>query len=267
MHRIRGGRTQWGWDRTSMTPVIGITCSTLMLPGTRGVRRFAIPDYYPRCAMEAGGLPLLFPTIGEEYAASYLARIDGLLLSGGVDVDPVRYDEDPRPELGEVDEERDSFEMALARGAKEQGIPILAICRGVQVLNVACGGTLIQDIRSQVDGALQHDQKALRHSAKSHGIVIEEDTHLHQIAGTTRVRVNSFHHQSVDEVAEGFEVTARAPDGVVEAIEDPNHPFCVGVQWHPERMPADQLTEAIFTRFMQAAAQAARAGARKEKTA
>lgn len=243
-----------------MTPVIGLSVSTLMLPGTRGVRRFAIPDYYVQCVLNAGGLPLLFPNVPAVCAASYLARVDGLVLSGGVDVDPEMYGAEPHPKLGEVDPDRDWFEVALVRGARDAGMPILAICRGAQVMNVAFGGTLIQDIPSQVEGALMHEQKALRHDAHCHGLQIEPGTHLHEVAGTTRVRVNSFHHQGLDRLAEGFNVTARSPDGVIEAIEDPRHPFCVGVQWHPERMPNDELTKHLFGALIEAARLVAQAG-------
>ena len=229
-----------------MSSVIGISVSTLMLPGTRGVRRFAIPDYYVRCVLNAGGVPLLFPTVPAAAATKYLSLVDGLVLSGGIDVDPDSFGQEPHPKLGEVDPDRDHFEIALARGAREAGKPTLAICRGIQVVNVAHGGTLIQDIPTQVEGALQHEQKALRHDAAAHGLLIEAGSHLHEVAGCTRVRVNSFHHQGLDRVADGFRVTARAPDGVIEAIEDPDLPFWVGVQWHPERMPEDALTQHLF---------------------
>ena len=244
-----------------MTPVIGISVSTLMLPGTRGVRRFAIPDYYARCVVEAGGLPILFPNVSPVSAASYLARVDGLILSGGIDVDPELFGEEPHPNLGEVDPDRDWFEVALVRGARDAGMPILAICRGAQVMNVAFGGTLIQDIPTQVEGALMHEQKALRHDATCHGLNIEPGTHLHEVAGSTRVRVNSFHHQGLGRLAEGFRITARSLDGVIEAIEDPRHPFCVGVQWHPERTPECELTKHLFGAVVEAASVVARAGA------
>lgn len=245
-----------------MTPVIGISVSTLMLPGTRGVRRFALPDYYVRCVQDAGGLPVLFPNVSADAAAGYLARVDGLLLSGGVDVDPSLFEQEPHPKLGEVDTDRDHFEIALARGARDAGMPILAICRGSQVLNVAFGGTLMQDVPSLVEGALMHEQKALRHDAPCHSLTIEPGTHLHEIAGSTSRRVNSFHHQAVDRLADGFRVTARSSDGVIEGIEDPAHPFCVGVQWHPERMPEHDLTKHLFGALVEAAAQVARAGSK-----
>ncbi len=227
----------------------------------RGVPRFALSEFYVRCVMDAGGLPLLLPNVMPELAASYLSRMDGLLLSGGLDVDPEFYGEEPKPKLGNLDQVRDSYELELARGAHQAGMPMLSICRGVQLLNVAFGGTLVQDIDSEIDEPLKHEQDALRQNALSHRIRIKPNTRLHEIAaGSERIRVNSFHHQSVKDVADGFDITARSEDGVIEAIEDPTHPFCVGVQWHPERLPENDFTRSIFQHFVEAARTAANVG-------
>ena len=243
-------------------PVIGVSCSTLVLTGMRGVPRFALSEFYVRAILDAGGLPLLLPNVGPELAASYLSRVDALLLSGGLDVDPIYYDEPPHQKLGDLDQVRDEYELALAKGARDAGMPIFAICRGIQVLNVAYGGTLIQDLPSEIDGAHKHEQNSVRQDSLSHRIRIEPGTKLHEIAGGhDEMRVNSFHHQSVKDVAEGFVITARTSDGVVEAIEDPNHAFCLGVQWHPERTPGNDLTRALFSQFVEAARAASRAGA------
>lgn len=242
-------------------PVIGISCSTLVLTGMRGVPRFALSEFYVRCVLDAGGLPLLLPNIGPELAASYLSRIDALLLSGGLDVDPEYYDEEPKPLLGNIDQVRDRYELALARGAHAAGMPLLAICRGVQILNVAFGGNLIQDIPSEVKDPVKHEQNALRQDALSHHVSLVPGTRIHGMAGgMDQIRVNSFHHQSVKDPAEGFEVTARTRDGVVEALEDPQHPFCLGVQWHPERLPENDFTRSIFQHFVEAARTTANAG-------
>lgn len=244
-----------------MTPVIGITCSSLVLADLGGAARFSLPSYYVRCVADAGGLPLILPHVAAESAAAYLARVDGLVLSGGVDVDPDHYGQEPMPDLGKVDLARDAFEIELMRGAREAGTPTLAICRGIQVMNVAFGGTLLQHIPAQVDGAHRHDQQTIQPDAVGHGLVIEAGTRLHEIAGLERTRVNSFHHQAVDRVAEGFVVSARALDGVIEGLEDPAHPYCLGVQWHPERRPEDPLTRALFRSAVEAAARAAGTGA------
>lgn len=243
-----------------MNPVIGISCSTLVLADLRGVPRYALSRYYTECVAAAGGLPWMLPSMDPDLAAAYLARLDGLVLSGGLDVDPTYYGQEPLPALGQVDGVRDAFELALVRGAREQGIPILAICRGVQVANVAFGGTLLQHIPGQVKGALKHDQEALRDDALSHSVEVVKGSRLHDMAGATQLRVNSFHHQAVDRPAPGFTVCARAPDGVIEGLEDPRHPFFVGVQWHPERRPQDALTRALFAGLIAAARTTARAG-------
>jgi putative glutamine amidotransferase len=244
-----------------MTPVIGISCSTLVLPDLRSSPRFALARYYTSCVVEAGGLPLLLPSLEPEAAAAFLTRIDGLILSGGLDVDPALYGQEPHPRLGVVDEPRDAFELELSRGAREQGMPVFAICRGIQIVNVAFGGTLFQHVPDQVPGAVKHDQEGLTDDGLGHSIEIVPGTRLHAAAGTEKARVNSLHHQAVDAVAPGFQVSARAADGVVEAMEDRGQPFFVGVQWHPERRPFDPLTRGLFRDFVAAARVAARAGA------
>lgn len=242
-------------------PVIGISCSTLVLTGMRGIPRHALSEFYVNAILDAGGLPLMMPNVGPELAPSYLARVDGLLLSGGLDVDPIKYGERPHPKLGLLDQVRDDWELELVRGAHGAGMPIFAICRGVQVLNVAFGGSLIQDIPSEVDNPVKHEQQSVRQDTTSHQISIVPDTRLSEIAGgLPRIRVNSFHHQAVKDVAEGFVVTANTEDGVIEALEDPKHPYCVGVQWHPERVLHDDFTRSLFRNFVDAARQAASAG-------
>jgi putative glutamine amidotransferase len=170
-----------------------------------------------------------------------LEGVSGLLLTGGEDIAPSRYGEAPHPSVVDVNPARDELELGLIAEARRRQMPILAICRGIQVLNVACGGTLVQDIPTQLQGALEHYFHVPPHQAFSlaHEIWIDKDTLL---AGLMRERlsdadaceVNSRHHQAVKQVAPGFRVSATAPDGVVEAIEDPSAAFCLGVQWHPE---------------------------------
>ncbi len=236
------------------TPVIGITCVTLAGPHMRGGAHDAVPQQYAECVVAAGGLPLLLPNVPPEAAAAYLSRIDGLILGGGWDVDPFLYGDEPAPDLRQLEQARDRLELALARGAHGEGMPIFGICRGTQLLNVAMGGTLIQHIPDEIDAPIRHEQVDVRPDALSHHVDIEEGTRLHAIAGTTRARVNTFHHQAVDQVAPGLLISARAPDRVIEGIEDPRHPFCLGVQWHPERSPEDVLSRALFAQFVAAAA-------------
>jgi putative glutamine amidotransferase len=245
-------------------PTIGLTCTTVITTEEPIGPHSASPQTYVDSVTGAGGLPLLLPIVDPEYAAAYLARIDGLILTGGLDVDPFQYGQEPAARLGRIDQKRDAIEVALARGAHAQGIPILAICRGQQLLNVAMGGTLHQHLPDVYEGALRHDQLDLHPDALSHSVQVEPETRLREILGAEHVRVNTFHHQAVDRLAERFRVTARSPDGVVEGIEDPSHPFCIAVQWHPERRLDDPVSRALFRSVVEAARHAADAGVREK---
>jgi putative glutamine amidotransferase len=189
-----------------------------------------------------------------------LKGADGLLLTGGDDVAPARYGEEHHPAVKVVPPERDEFEIALIKEARKRKLPILAICRGIQVLNVAAGGTLIQDIPTQVTGALEHKQGMPQHKPfdLAHEIWIEKDSLLaklmrERLSDTDSCEVNSRHHQSVKAVAPGFQVSATAPDGVIEAIEDPAAQFCLGVQWHPENFWRTGEFRPLFEGFMDVA--------------
>jgi putative glutamine amidotransferase len=191
--------------------------------------------------------------------ADALAGVDGLLLTGGDDVAPERYGEARHPSVVEAEAGRDEFEMGLVGAARERNLPLFAICRGVQVLNVACGGTLVQDIPSQVAGASPHSLDVPPHEPYSlaHEIWVENGSLLATLIGD-RLRdqdacdVNSRHHQAVKDVAPGFRVSATAPVGVVEAIEDPAARFCLGVQWHPENFWRTGEFRALFEGFLEA---------------
>jgi putative glutamine amidotransferase len=189
-----------------------------------------------------------------------LNGIGGLLLPGGGDVEPARYGEEPHPSLVDVEPLRDEFEIALVREARSRNLPIFAICRGLQVLNVAFGGTLVQDIPSQVPGALEHRLAVPPHEAfaLAHEVWIDKDTKLarlmsERLGGADTCDVNSRHHQAVKQVAPNFNVSATAPDGVVEAIEDPSAPFCLAVQWHPENFWRTGEFRPLFETFVETA--------------
>jgi len=193
-------------------------------------------------------------------AVRALADIDGLLLTGGDDVAPSRYGERPHSTVVEAEPGRDEFELALVGKARERDLPILAICRGVQVLNVACGGSLIQDIPSEVPGALSHRLSVPPHQpyALAHEVWIDKDTLLwrlmsERLSDADACEVNSRHHQAVKRVAAGFQICATAPDGVIEAIEDPAARFCLGVQWHPENFFRTGEFRPLFEGFLEAA--------------
>ena len=218
----------------SKKPIIGITGAYVKHNDyMEGV--YVHHDYHKSVAAN-GGIPIILPYINPEIALETLGLCDGIILSGGEDVDPKLYDQDPHQQLGPTTPERDLVEIAIAKYALENNIPLLAICRGVQILNVALGGTLIQDIPSQVEAPIQHSQKVDR-SLDTHWVTISRDSRLFEIIGSERVRVNSLHHQAIGQVADQLRVVAQSSDGIVEAVEY-LHPttFTVGVQWHPESM-------------------------------
>jgi putative glutamine amidotransferase len=211
-------------------PAIGITIGY----DDRRAGLHVLREDYVKSVELAGGLPLVLAPGAPADAADVLAKVDGLLLSGGSDVDPALYGELPHPKLGAVVRARDDFELALTREAVARDVPIFAICRGHQVLNVARGGTLVQDIPSVVVAGVDHDARSERWE-RSHEVRVLQGTRLREILGRETVAVNSFHHQAVDRLGEGLVVSARSSeDRVVEAIEMPDRRFVVGVQWHPE---------------------------------
>jgi putative glutamine amidotransferase len=209
--------------------VIGITLGDGDRPGYTSMRA----DYV-RSVARSGAVPVVLPTLPAEAADAVLDRLDGLVLSGGIDVDPALYGRTRHPKLGRVDRERDDFELALTRDALRRDLPILAICRGQQVLNVATGGTLIQDIPSELEGAVTH-AAAGRRTRRSHPVEVVPGSKLREILGPGPISVNSFHHQAIDRLGEGLSVSGRCPeDGVIEAVEMNDRAFVLGVQWHPE---------------------------------
>lgn len=201
---------------------------------------------------EYGGLPVVLPNLSGEDEVKVLAeKLDGLLLTGGGDIDPLLFNEEPHKELGEVTPRRDFFEIALAKEILKLNKPIFGICRGSQILNVASGGTLYQDIYSQKDGELlQHLQKAPREHA-AHFVQVEEETMLFDIVKSNKIKVNTFHHQAVKGVGEGIKVSSRASDSVIESIESVEHKFALGVQWHPEYLK-DEASQELFKAFIAA---------------
>ncbi|HLT59076.1 MAG: gamma-glutamyl-gamma-aminobutyrate hydrolase family protein [Limnochordales bacterium] len=238
-------------------PVIGITCQHEA--GDHGDRWYVNAPYI-RAVAAAGGVPVLIPPAWDpELLGAALERVDGLVLTGGVDVDPARYGQEPHPQLGRVDPEWDDLDVTVARLALARDVPVLGICRGMQVLNVAAGGTLYQDIPSQVPGALAHQQSAPREEA-SHGVAVQDGSRLHGVLAAAHLAVNSFHHQAVLAVAPGFQATAHAPDGIIEGIEGVAHRFALGVQWHPEHLTGrDPAHFRLFAALVAAAGQPVRA--------
>jgi len=213
-------------------------------------------DDYLESIRRAGGEPIEV-VIGSEAPEQLIGRVDGLMLTGGGDVDPVLYGEAADNTFQAAETGRDEYEIALARAAVASGIPFLAICRGMQVLNVAMGGTLVQDIPSQVKGALEHSVPQPRFHI-AHEVWVAKGSRLaalladHMEDGET-CHVNSRHHQAVKVAAQGFEVTATSPDGVIEAMEKPDAAYCVAVQWHPENFWRTGEFRELFEGLVEAA--------------
>jgi len=204
-------------------------------------------------ALERAGLiPLIVPPLSSaEAAASVLDSVAGLVLTGGEDVDPARYGEKRHEKVVSVNAARDATEAALVEEARARGTPVLAICRGIQILNVALGGSLVQDIPTQCESTIDHDEEGAR-TSRSHEISIEPGSLIAKAVGTEHCSVNSFHHQSVKRVADGMRVTARSPDGIIEGIESTDDDWwAMGVQWHPEEMTesAEPWDRGLFKAF------------------
>ena len=222
-------------------------------------RRVRLNAAYVEAIQRAGALPLVVPPLaGVSHAAAIVDACDGLVLTGGEDIDPERYDAARDATVEETNPERDATEMALVEAARARACPTFAICRGLQVLNVALGGSLVQDVPSQRPGALDHDPAGPRW-ARVHEVEIEAGSTLARTLGSTRLRVNSFHHQSADRVAEGLRATAWAPDGIIEGLEwrGPTDWWALAVQWHPEELvigPEPKPDTSLFAEFVRRAA-------------
>jgi len=237
---------------TRRFPIIGVTCSIFQVAGRP---RLGQNQTYLDVLVRAGAAPLLIPNLTDQaLLRTVFESMDGLLLSGGDDVDPAHYGETRHEKCGTITPGRDVAELALIPWAMDKGKPILAICRGIQVLNVALGGSLYQDIKAQIPGAHRHDwHRGHPRNYPAHVVEITAQARLAGLLGATSMPVNSLHHQAVKEVALRLIVAGRTPDGIVEAVEAEGHPFAIGVQWHPEELAgSDPRAEGLFDAFVQA---------------
>jgi putative glutamine amidotransferase len=241
----------------SLAPYVLVTATTEVV---RGRSRVRVNEAYTDALAAVGLVPAVLPPVTADLAVAALTGAAGLVLTGGEDVDPSLFGEAAHPATGAPHAARDAYEIALGREAFVQRIPTLAICRGAQVLNVALGGTLVQDIPSQRTTATNHDQSA-RRSERVHDVTIEPDSALAAIVGATSITENSSHHQAVDRIAPGLRTAARSADGIVEAIEpiDPAW-WLVAVQWHPEELTAtpEPWDRRLFAAFADAVRDAGR---------
>jgi putative glutamine amidotransferase len=241
---------------TNRRPVIGIPAAVLEQPSAPGAAYFQFNGNYPAALAASGALPVVIPLeLPEDALAELFARLDGLCLAGGVDVDPAHFNEARHPALGKVDAPRDATELTLVRWALAANLPVFGVCRGIQLLNVAAGGSLYQDLVAQLPAAQKHNFAPADSPWERpvHAIRVAEGSRLAALLGTNKAMTNSFHHQAVKEVAAGFVPTAWAADGVVEAIEAPGQRFALAVQWHPEGMfSTDPLARELFAAFVAA---------------
>ena len=241
----------------SLAPYVLVTATTDVV---RGRPRVRVNEAYTSALAAVGLVPAVLPPVSPELAVAALTGAAGLVLTGGEDVDPAEFDEAPHPATGTPHAARDACELALGREAFVQRIPTVAICRGAQVLNVALGGTLVQDIPSQRPTRTNHDQSA-RRTKRVHDVAIEPGSMLAHVVGATAIRTNSSHHQAVDRVAPSMKAVAHSPDGIVEALEplDPAW-WLVAVQWHPEELTAtpEDWDRRLFTAFADAVRDAGR---------
>lgn len=222
-------------------PLIGITPNY-----NENTKQYQIHEDYAKAVLHAGGIPiLLFPE------TEFPHYIDGMIFSGGGDIDPLLFGEEPIHQSGEISPLRDRYELELCKQALQTSLPILGICRGMQVLNIAAGGSIYQDILAQTGSVLKHNQQAPR-AYGTHSISVDKKSILYQLWQETDMIVNSIHHQAVSRLGTGFFVAAQSTDGLAEAIQQKDKEFVLGVQWHPEAMPTIEQ-QAIFGRLIEAA--------------
>jgi putative glutamine amidotransferase len=238
-------------------PIIGLTAYRKSSTQTPPAPLFALMPTYIEAVSAAGGIPILIPIgLDEAALASVLARLDGLVLPGGGDIAGDYYQSQHPDFIFEVDDDRDRAELYLARQAVARRLPLLAICRGHQMLNVALGGTLYEDVMQFMPGAIKHDFFTLfPRNHLAHEVTVEPESRLAAALGVDSVCVNSLHHQGIRDLAPGLIPAAHAPDGLIEAVEAVDHPFAVGVQWHPENLYLDNPDMlALFRGLVEAAA-------------
>jgi putative glutamine amidotransferase len=234
----------------SFAPFVLVTATTEIL---RDIPRVRVNEAYTDALAAVGLVPLILPPIDPAVAIASLTDIAGLVLTGGEDIDPAQFGQERHPATGEPHDRRDAYELALARAAHERRIPTLAICRGMQVMNVALGGTLIQDIPSQRPSDIDHDPN--RRADRVHRVAIDADSSLARVVCSTSVFTNSSHHQSVDDIGRGLKITATSDDGIVEAFEPTDRAWwMIGVQWHPEELTAtaEDWDRRLFASFADA---------------
>ena len=237
-----------------MKPLIGIT--TNQSQNAYGQPTIMLMQSYVNAVIQAGGVPVLIPSlIAEDGSDAVYSRLDGILFSGGGDISLEHFSGEPHPRIDDVDLARDSIELKFVNAAATDGKPFLGICRGCQAVNVALGGTLYTHIPDQLPNALDHDYPGNKRTVLVHEVKIEEGTRIAELYGEPIIKVNSLHHQGLKDIAPSLRVAGHSPDGLVEAIELPDHSFGLAVQWHPEWLTDQESTRSLFRKFVDAARQ------------
>jgi len=235
-----------------MKPLIGIT--TYQSTNVNGHPTVVLMQSYINAVRQAGGVPVLIPSmIAEDGWDALYSRLDGILFSGGGDIALEHFPGEPHPRIDDVDPERDTIELKILRTAVKDGRPFLGICRGCQLVNVGLGGTLYTHIPDQLPNALDHSYPGNMRTVLVHKVKLEEGTRIADVLGEPIVNVNSLHHQGLKDIAPSLRVAGHASDGLVEAVELPDHPFGIAVQWHPEWLTDQPSTRNLFRKFVEAA--------------
>jgi putative glutamine amidotransferase len=245
-------------------PIVGVPTQTLQSLG--GVSAEIPPSWvmsqrYVLTLTNSGAIPWLIPLVDDDTLRGAYDALDAVFLPGGADIDPVSYGSAPHALCDKTDRERDRVELALARWAMDDGKPVLGVCRGMQLINLAAGGSLFQDIAEQLPGSIKHDYfpfsgQNFTRDYLAHEVTVSEGTRLAGVFGAGALRVNSMHHQGVRDIGSGLVISATAPDGLVEGLESGNGQYVVGVQWHPEALTDSQAAaRRLFDEFIQIAAE------------
>ena len=233
-------------------PLIGITAGHSK--NLYGHPQVHLLRTYVDSTIKAGGIPVIIPPeLSKESWLALYEKLDGIIFSGGADIDPETFGGKSHPTVEGIDHERDMLEISMMQTVVDDDKPFLGICRGFQILTVALGGTLYTHVSDQLENSLEHStDRDLPRDTLVHEIQVEEDSRLAKILGKPILKVNSWHHQGAKDIPARLEITAHSPDGLVEAMELPNHPFGIAVQWHPEWMPEDASMQALFKAFVAA---------------
>lgn len=243
-------------------PIVGIPTQTLQTLG--GISpdipaSWVMSQRYVQTLTNAGAIPWLIPLVDDETLRGVYDALDAVFLPGGADIDPMSYGKGPHPLCDKTDKERDRVELALAKWAMQDGKPVLGVCRGLQLINLAAGGTLYQDLADQLPGSIKHDYfpfggQTYTRDYLAHEVNVAPRSRLAALYGEGPLRVNSMHHQGIEKLGDGLVPTATAPDGLIEGIEGANGAYLVGVQWHPEALTDnDAESRKLFTEFIAAA--------------